>query len=684
MADSLLRQEFLLLKQNYVEDFEEKCKPHQEEHAQRLREMRDRGALLLACSYVEPCLGAVFHFDSKQITLEEVKAWAHLDPYVANGLVTGSAISSNTSSSSEMLLGGPAGEVAHMAKVAVMTGSSFGRADVARGQSTELGNGGMTKNVASAKRRLFVHLQGSTEQRAVAWYPGTPAEQIENAVAKACSIPLGTPMEFMDGEEAVVISSTIPDGAVLTVVPLASPEAEVRPRSQYAPASRASPRVGEAPPPHGGQASTSPLKGKRREPQVQRVPSPAAPSRSSMRASSPDQRESVGGSTASSSQQQQQDQLRGRSATPCGCSGGTGSATPSGSLQVPPQSRGPPGRVTRDVSEGVSGTGSSQVARQQRPSNTVDGLASAGAHAPGSKLSSPDEHCIHILAGHAGFVLSLCTVGDVLFTGSQDNNIMIWDLNNLQYIGTLPGHRGFVKCMAAALARKVLCSGSQDKTIKVWSLETFSSVKTLTGHTSDVNALTILEGADVFVSGSEDKTIKVWAISTLTLVANLEQAHQSSVFALAQLDSGHFISASRDRSIKVWTTSSWQGKRVLTPPHYDGITGVAVGPTSGHFYSASRDRSIRRWDMTSMESDLQLTNAHGDWLTSLTLSPSESVLFSGSKDCVVKVWGTDLQCKDNLLGHKGPITSLVTTNGLLFSASHDRTVRVWKTSDFEH
>ncbi|CAE7550951.1 mhkB [Symbiodinium sp. CCMP2592] len=114
---------------------------------------------------------------------------------------------------------------------------------------------------------------------------------------------------------------------------------------------------------------------------------------------------------------------------------------------------------------------------------------------PTGKVSAPDEHCVHILAGHNGFVLSLCTVGDVLFTGSQDCNIMIWDLNNLQYIGTLPGHRGFVKCMVATLGRKLLCSGSQDKTIKVWSLETFSSTKTLYGHTSEVNSLTLMDGA---------------------------------------------------------------------------------------------------------------------------------------------------------------------------------------------
>jgi len=88
--------------------------------------------------------------------------------------------------------------------------------------------------------------------------------------------------------------------------------------------------------------------------------------------------------------------------------------------------------------------------------------------------------------------------------------------------------------------------------------------------------------------------------------------------------------------------------------------------------------------MFFFESDLQLTHAHGDWLTSVSISPSEDVVFSGSKDCVVKVWDSSLHCKDLLLGHRGPISALLTVDGHLFSASHDRTVRVWRVEHYEN
>merc|ERR1719401_3083700 len=116
----------------------------------------------------------------------------------------------------------------------------------------------------------------------------------------------------------------------------------------------------------------------------------------------------------------------------------------------------------------------------------------------------------------------------------------------------------------------------------------------------------------------------------------------------------------------------------------DCATGLAVGSHGGYFYSCSRDKSIRRWDTRSLECDSHVPRAHGDWVSSVAVSPSEACVFSGGRDGVVKVWDADLHCKDFLLGHRGPISALLTSGRYLFSASHDKTVRVWQVEQFEH
>ncbi|CAL1173557.1 unnamed protein product [Cladocopium goreaui] len=329
-------------------------------------------------------------------------------------------------------------------------------------------------------------------------------------------------------------------------------------------------------------------------------------------------------------------------------------------------------------------TSNTSPGRQRSPTRSQKLTGSVGGSTtPTAHQSAPEEHCLHVLAGHTGAVLCLCGVGDILFTGSQDSSIMIWDLNNLQYIGTLPGHRGFVKCLHASYAKKVLCSGSQDRTIRVWSLETFSTVKTLMGHVGGVNAVLILESLDLLISGSEDRSIRIWDLGTYEVVSCLEQSHLGGVFALEKFGSPvQVVSGARDRSLKVWDTSTWTVNKTLHPPHYDGVTSIAVAAKHGKFYSGSRDRSIKEWDMYSLTNTMHTLHVHGDWIQSLCMSPSDDILFSGSKDGVVKVWDGELQCQDVLQGHKGAVTALETVGNRLFSSSTDRAVRVWRIDQY--
>lgn len=349
----------------------------------------------------------------------------------------------------------------------------------------------------------------------------------------------------------------------------------------------------------------------------------------------------------------------------------------------------------RSVGSGLGGAAAAGGLRRERspqrgvspprcrsPSAVAAGVG-GGTTTPAAHQSAPEEHCVHILAGHTGFIFCLCSVGDILFTGSQDSNIMIWDLNNLQYIGTLPGHRGFVKCLTASYTKKILCSGSQDRTIRVWSLDTFSTSKTLYGHTGGVHAVLVLESNDVLVSGSEDRSVRIWDLQSYEAIASLEQAHLGGIFALERFGSPlQVVSGARDRSLKVWDASSWTPTRQLHPPHYDGVTSIAVANKHGKFYSGSRDRSIKEWDVGTLTNTMHTLHVHGDWVQALCMSASEDILFSGSRDSTVKVWDGDLQCQDILQGHRGPVSALVTVGNRLFSASHDRTVRVWRIEQY--
>ncbi|CAK9070664.1 unnamed protein product [Durusdinium trenchii] len=446
--------------------------------------------------------------------------------------------------------------------------------------------------VASAKKRIFISAQG-VKNKAVVWYAGATVQQIERAIAKAANLEEGA-IELRDGEDVVVLSTSLPNDLHLEVYPVARAKS--------------------------GRGATASDGG-----QLRRVKtSPVGP---------------VSAAAASAASQR----LR-REASPR-------------------RNASPP---------------------RNRPGNSSVG----GSTTPTAHQSAPEEHCVYVLAGHTGSVLCLCGVGDILFTGSQDSSIMIWDLNNLQYIGTLPGHRGFVKCLHASYAKKVLCSGSQDRTVRVWSLDSFSTVKVLQGHTGGVNAVLILESTDLLVSGSEDRSIRVWDLTSFDALCVLEQSHLGGVFALASFGAAgtaapsSVVSGARDRSLKVWDTSTWSVNRTLHPPHYDGVSSIAVCAKHGKFYSGSRDRSIKEWDMYSLTNTMHTLHVHGDWIQTLCMSPSEDVLFSGSKDGVVKVWDGELQCQDVLQGHKGSVTSLETVGHRLFSASTDRAVRVWRIEQY--
>ncbi|KAI9224075.1 WD40-repeat-containing domain protein [Blastocladiella britannica] len=119
----------------------------------------------------------------------------------------------------------------------------------------------------------------------------------------------------------------------------------------------------------------------------------------------------------------------------------------------------------------------------------------------------------HWFQGHSGSVTALAfdASGTILASGSQDTNIVIWDVVAGAGTARLTGHKDQVTCLdfvstAAAMntssdnasdARNPagpashLLSGSKDTTVKAWDLTTRACVETVVTHRSEVWALCV-------------------------------------------------------------------------------------------------------------------------------------------------------------------------------------------------
>ena len=100
---------------------------------------------------------------------------------------------------------------------------------------------------------------------------------------------------------------------------------------------------------------------------------------------------------------------------------------------------------------------------------------------------------VRTLRGHAGDVAALAVNGDatILYSGSEDRTIKVWDLRAGRELRTLRGHMGDITSLALSGDGKRLFSGSMDRTVKIWDLELGIEVLSMRGHANGVTSLAL-------------------------------------------------------------------------------------------------------------------------------------------------------------------------------------------------
>lgn len=190
--------------------------------------------------------------------------------------------------------------------------------------------------------------------------------------------------------------------------------------------------------------------------------------------------------------------------------------------------------------------------------------------------NTPEEnpYFVGVLRGHMDSVRTVSGHGNIVISGSYDNNLMVWDIAQMHCLYVLSGHSNRIYSTIYDHKRSRCISASMDSTIKVWDLQNIwnngtctvirnnitpctkitGSMSTLQGHTALVGLLRL---SDKFlVSGGADGFLRCWdsndysrqfayhnmsAITTFYLSDNLLVSGSESQFNVYNLRSGKLV-----------------------------------------------------------------------------------------------------------------------------------------------
>eukprot|EP01147_Barroeca_monosierra_P007295 gene7295-495_t len=247
--------------------------------------------------------------------------------------------------------------------------------------------------------------------------------------------------------------------------------------------------------------------------------------------------------------------------------------------------------------------------------------------------------CQGTFVGHQGPVWGLAAHGDLLFSGSSDETVKVWDTaSNFSCKRTLSDHRGMIHCLVVHGHK--LFSGSSDKTIKVWNIDSFELMDTISGHDQPVCTLGV--AGDILLSGSL-KVIKLWDLHSHEPLGDI---HDLNHWVRALVVTDHFVFAGSYQTVSIWPAT----RRDL---------GVASDP-------AKRVQVLHSPEGGSVYS----------------LAVSTDFIIAGTFENLIHVWNAETYAKvETLTGHVGTVFGLAVlhdaqTKGRLFSAAYDRTIKI--------
>lgn len=326
---------------------------------------------------------------------------------------------------------------------------------------------------------------------------------------------------------------------------------------------------------------------------------------------------------------------------------------------------------------------------------------------------------VNVAAFHPG--------GRLLVTGSEDNAIRTWDMEDLTLVERQAIHQDQVYGLAFGPGGDRLVSASHDGTVRRWRIVQPTGFR-LKGADSEAAAIARSPDGKLLAQSAWDGSVRVWDLSNRRRIRE-DHLHKGIVWDLEFSPDGRYLAAAgHDRTVSVvevgrqtppvvlsghdhwvravtwsrdnrWLVSTGERRVYLWDvaggfsqagsfvAHDDAIGAADFSPDGSLLATVSWDKHLKTWRTADLptrggavdptpEMDVQ---AHGDWVSGLAFSPDGKRLATSGRDQGIRLWDLDGREVGRLDGHAGWVNQVrfLGDGRYLLSSSDDGQFRIW-------
>ena len=175
------------------------------------------------------------------------------------------------------------------------------------------------------------------------------------------------------------------------------------------------------------------------------------------------------------------------------------------------------------------------------------------------RLWTYDGTFIRKLGNHSGAAncVAFLPDGSGVFSGGDDNKVLLWDVATGTQLAEFIGHADGVTAVAVSADGAKMFSGSRDQTVKFWDVPGQTLINTFTGHTASITDVAVSGLGNQAVSSAGNGEAIVWRIFDLATVQTFSVTTDFSMnSAVFMPDSGRVLTGSEDGVARIWDVIS--------------------------------------------------------------------------------------------------------------------------------